>query len=102
MSCPKGFKPSADYVTCVKSYETGVFGDWHYPTGVEKHKIFCMCEDLDESYYDETVDVSFPLLKITYGYVDNLNDFKVTCSKNNSICKFSCKVGSDVKNIKVD
>ena len=98
MSCPKGMKPSADYVTCERyTYECcGYGGKWKYPPGVKKHKINCLkdddidesnptpepiekfCDDLTDQYYDDTVDV--------------------TCAKDNSVCAFTCKE-SGVPNI---
>lgn len=67
MSCPKGKKPSAEYVTCESEIEDEItyHGEWKYPPGVERHAIYCVdikCEDLtlNENYYDETVDVSLP------------------------------------------
>ena len=98
MSCPKGMKPTADFVTCERlTYECcGFGGKWKYPAGVKKHKISCvevdgideeiptaeptnkLCEDLTNQYYDDTVDV--------------------TCAKDNSVCIFTCK-DSGVPNI---
>ena len=89
MNCPKGMKPSADYVTCERfTYECcGYGGKWKYPPGVKKHKISCLkvdegtdpdptvsttpppmnkiCSDLTAKYYDETIDVSsFQILNV--------------------------------------
>ena len=65
MSCPEGLKPSVDYVTCER-YGRSHKGEWKHPTGVERsHNVFegiiCLepkCQDLNEKFYDDTVNVS--------------------------------------------
>ena len=77
MSCPEGMVPSVDYITCELKWpvygpygETGYGrhrGIWKDPIGREQFidhidGIICMklkCEDLNENFFDETVDVSF-------------------------------------------
>ena len=72
MSCPRGMKPSADYVTCERDSVNDYTGKWKFPKGVREHEIVCLesnaenpyekpvCKDLSKKYFDETVDVSFP------------------------------------------
>ena len=80
MSCPDGMKPSVDYLICQRydGNSQGYNGYWTYPTDVIYHKIVCLedheenpyyigpdiiskpkCKDLDEKYFDDTVDVSW-------------------------------------------
>ena len=79
MSCPEGLIPSVDYITCEldtgKESFNGVMqythkGRWKDPMGREQFimnqfenidGIICLkpkCEDLNEKFFDETVDVS--------------------------------------------
>ena len=87
--CPKGLKPNVDYVTCERIPTTleNVFskwsGEWKFPEITQTHEdITCnsittpkptseptsktisdleikLCNDLNDHFFDETVDVSF-------------------------------------------
>ena len=78
MSCPAGMKPSVDYLICQRYNHNshGYNGYWTYPADFIHHKIVCLedheenpyyigpnnkqkCKDLNEKYFDNTVDVSW-------------------------------------------
>ena len=64
-SCPEGMKPNYDHAICERNYENHFTGTWKLPNQKEfgqSYYIHCseiikQCEDLDEKYYDETVNV---------------------------------------------
>ena len=68
LSCPEGMKPEYDHVICERNYENHFTGTWKIPNRKHSHSfnsceeikpIVKACKDLDEKYYDATVNVSF-------------------------------------------
>ena len=67
MSCPEGLVPNVEYLTCERDEEWSHRGIWTHPTDgpasnwTHPAEIVCeklLCEDLNENFFDETVDVS--------------------------------------------
>ena len=60
-----------------------------------------LCEDLDDHFFDETVDVSNNFYCNLIAINSNIFLFEVDCETNNSVCTYSCKVGSVIDNITI-
>ena len=74
MSCPGEMKPSVEFLTCERNNGSALYGSWKFPSDVRKHGIVCLephqqnpyklsykkpkCENLNEKFFDETVNVS--------------------------------------------